>query len=118
MINVADNGVTCDCGSTRTASADTSKGELVICATCASVYRIQMMLMPVPWSTVEHELGERSLDLAMFNWHRGGVPPALRRTLPELADRRGRFANVDRAGALAGFVVLLVLVAIVRAVFS
>ncbi len=97
MINLAKNGVVCECGSKRLAPVgDLEPGSLVICGACARTHRVAIVLAPVCWSTVEEELEHKPHDLQAFQWTREGVPPALRRTLPEMVERGRRLQRSER----------------------
>ena len=119
MINLAENGVTCDCGSYRLAPAKLPPGELIICGACAKTFRVELCLTPVPWSVVEEHFGSRMADMCAFDWHRNGVKPAARRTVAEIAARDAMTARIDRYGTVGGVLfVIAVLGFIARAVFS
>ena len=118
MINLAESRARCECGSNRLAPVgDIEPGTLAICGACARTFRVTVALVPVPWSTVDAELELQPYELQAFRWTREGVPPELRRTLPELAATGGRFSAAERS-AVALFVcfavaaVLLVLKAV------
>ncbi|HXJ69872.1 MAG TPA: hypothetical protein VNM39_13260 [Verrucomicrobiae bacterium] len=76
-------------------------------------------LVPVPWSTVEAELAAQPYELQAFTWTREGVPPELRRTLPELAATAGRLdaAQKSTTALVVCFLVLSALL-VAKAVFS
>ena len=97
MINLAENGAVCECGSKRLAPVgDLEPGTLAICGACARTFRVCVTLAPVPWSTVDAELASQPYELQAFRWTREGVPPELRRTLPELAARGRRLRSAER----------------------
>jgi hypothetical protein len=80
---------------------------------------VVVALAPVRWSEVEAELAERPHDLYAMRWHRQGVLPKNRRTLPELRTARSRFSASDRAGAVLGAVLaVLFILVILKAVHS
>ncbi len=107
MACIADQGFSCECGASALASAPSESGRVLLCPRCASAYLGPNA--PIPWSRVELELGGRESDRYAFNWIRSGVPAARRRTLPELVASGGRFRVADRAGALLGIVLAVVL---------
>jgi len=113
MINLADSGAVCECGSKRLAPiGDLELGTLVICGACAAAARVTLALTPVRWSTVEAELADQPYELQAFEWTRQGVPPERRRTLAEIAATGGRFNAAERSGVVL-FVVLAVAFALV-----
>ena len=86
MVNLADIGARCECGSNRLApTGDLKLGAVVICAACAGCFRVTVALEGVRWSEIERELAELPYDLQAFEWTRGRVPQLERRTLAELA---------------------------------
>lgn len=119
-IDLADSRTVCECGSSRlTPSAPLEPGALVICAACASPHRVTVALSPVRWSDVEQELEARPHELYAMRWHRQGVLPQNRRSLPELQLGRKRFSAADRSGAILGAVLAaLLLLVILKAVIS
>lgn len=108
MACIADQGFACECGAIALASAPSESGKVFVCTRCARGYLGPGV--PIPWSRVLRELGNRDSDRFAFEWIRGGVPAELRRTLPELVATAGRFRIADRAGAVLGLVFALVLV--------
>lgn len=77
MINLAENGARCDCGSSALGPQQSSPGALCICASCGCTWRVALVLESVPWATVERELDGNELD--QFEWLRCGIPSQLRR---------------------------------------
>jgi len=121
MINLAANGIACECGSTRLAPEGVRQGELCICAACARVFAASVTLTPARWSEVERAFAEhRPYDLMAFEWTRNGVHPSRRETLPELPlPRARRFRAAERSGTALGLAFALVIVLVLaRAVFS
>lgn len=104
MINLAENLVLCDCGSPRLAPCAVNPGEPVICAACAAVHRLDVRLVPLPWSAVVAQLEEH--DLQAFEWTRAGVPLAQRRTLLELEASGGRYRRAEWMGSVLGLLVV------------
>lgn len=120
MVDLADLGVVCECGSRRLAPAgELEPGSLVVCASCGHPYRFAVALVPVRWSEVESELEGRPHELYAMRWHRQGVVPHARRSLAELRRSGGRFTASDRAGVVLGAtLVLLLVLVILKAVHS
>ncbi len=120
MLDLADLGVVCECGSKRLAQAgELEPGGLVICAACGHPYRVAVALVPARWSEVETELEGRPHELYAFRWHRQGVLPHARRSLAELRRTGGRFSATDRAGVALGVVFAVVVgLVVLKAVFS
>lgn len=120
MINLAGNGIECECGSTRLApQGELQSGAVCICANCARVFAATVTLTPVRWSDVERSLATRPYDLLAFEWTREGVPASHRKTLCELPlPRRGRWRAAERSGAALGLVGLLLLALMLARVFS
>ena len=112
MINLAENGVSCDCGSNRLAPAIVATGEPVICTECARCFTLGVTLTPVPWAAVALQLGEH--DLQAFEWHRNGVPLEEQRTLLMTTPPASR--GPEHWGTVAAGVVLVVLAFVGRAV--
>ena len=73
MINLAENGVRCDCGSSALGPQERSPGELCICAACGRIQRVGVAVEAVPWQTAQAELNGE--ELARFEWLRFGVRP-------------------------------------------
>lgn len=116
MACIADQGFVCECGSRELASAPAESGRAYLCPKCARAYLGPNA--PVPWSVVNGELARRQSDRLAFRWLRGSVPPARRLEVSELVLGAGRFRRAERAGALLGFVlVVLVLLVTARAVW-
>ncbi len=114
MLDLADLGVSCECGSKRLAPAgEFEPGALVICAACAGPARVTVALAPVRWSEVESELEHRPHELYAMRWHRNGVAKPLRRSLAEIRTTGGRFTASDRAGVVLGAALVLLLVLVV-----
>jgi len=117
MLDLADLGVVCECGSKSLAPAgELEPGALVICATCGRPARVALALLPVAWAEVETELAGRPHDLYAMRWHRH---KAVESTLTVLRGTGGRFNRSDRAGVAVGvcFVVLALLL-VLKAVHS
>lgn len=116
MLNLAEIGIACECGSSRLVASGSSPavGAVCICATCGRTFRVELNLAPVAWSACALELLD--VDYLAFEWTRRGLPAG---ALERLNAGRNRFKRADRIGAALGavLVVLLVLVAS-RAVFS
>lgn len=111
MLNLAGNGIACECGSTRLApQGEVQSGAVCICANCARVFTVTVALTPARWSDVERALASRPYDLLAFEWTREGVPASRRETLSELPlPRSGRWLAAERSGAALGLVLMVLL---------
>jgi hypothetical protein len=119
MVNLAEAGAVCECGSERIAPNVVRLGSLVICATCARPARAELRLVAVPWAEVERALADNPHELYRMRWHRQGVLPENRRSLAELRRTGGRFKASDRAGVVLGLCfVLVALLLVLKAVHS
>lgn len=121
MVNLAVNGVGCECGSLRLApSGDLGFGEVCICSACARVFRVCVALVPLRWSELERALAGRPYDLHAFAALRDTVLASRRETLPELPlARANRWRPSERAGVAAFVVVCLIgALMLARAVWS
>lgn len=98
MINLAENGARCDCGSSALGPQESAAGAICICASCGCTWRVRVTLDALPWQTVQTELDGDML--AQFEWLIAGIPSKLRRdrggiTAPAAADwRRAALALV------------------------
>lgn len=116
MINLADNGLACECGSGRLVASGSTQcpGGFCICASCGRTFRVHLALAPVAWEACALDLND--VDYVAFGWTRRGLPAG---ALEVLQRSGGRFTKSDRAGAALGAVfALLLLLAAARAVWS
>ena len=73
MINLAENGARCECGSSALGPQRIEPGAICICATCGRTWRVQpVALAALPWQAAAAELDDETFE--QFEWLRGGVP--------------------------------------------
>jgi hypothetical protein len=84
---------------------------VIICAACARTFRIDLAVVPVPWSVVVETFEHRPHDLLAFEWMRNGVrKPEPAEAIAYLQRTKDKFPNVERAAV--GVVLALVVASI------
>lgn len=114
MKNIAESRLVCECGSSALVPAFLPNDRVTVCAECARAFRV--VLVPIPWSSVERAFSREPQTLAEFEWLRGRVSPGRRRTIEDTY-RRTFPLQRKIATALSGVMVVVFALVVCRAVF-
>lgn len=102
MINLAENGARCECGSSALGPQCIEPGAICVCASCGRTWRVQpVALLALPWQAAAQELS--SDELADLEWLRAAVEPSRLRDCPQTSsiDWRRALGSLALSFALA-----------------
>ncbi len=84
MLNLAENGARCECGSSALGPQHIAPGAICVCAACGRTWRVRRVTLdPLTWAAATRELVELDgAELAELEWLRASIAPELLRDAP------------------------------------